>query len=409
MNPITLAVVSDMHVGRSARSRDLCPYDDGEGLDDDYVRHFIDFVRSEQIEADYLVVPGDASHTAAPVEFERASAAVLSIATQMGVNEDRILFVPGNHDVDWNVLNDPDPTGFRKKQRYGPLAEDSWVFGRILQDSNGNLLDHPNFAIWESSDLVVVGYNSSSHDDPHQAIHRGAIAQSDIEELQKTLNALSLAPECLRLFVVHHHPINYSDPIPDDPDFSGMTNAENLLRLLQKYNFDLIVHGHKHSPRFSRHILDAGLPLAILCSGSFSLLLDTRWSGLVSNQFHLISVCGRDEHNQCIKGAVYSWAYIVGRHWIPSQQSNGIRHIEPFGTYIQPAALKAFVQPLVEEQLAAQNWASWDAIVTNAPDLEHLPTERILEVLDSVAADTHATRVGSPPDRIVLVREDSDG
>lgn len=60
-----------------------------------------------------------------------------------------------------------------------------------------------------------------------------------------------------RIAIVHHHPI----PIPYTPEKEGLTefepylcfrNAGTFLRELFEYNFDLVLHGHRHIPNFMR-------------------------------------------------------------------------------------------------------------------------------------------------------------
>jgi len=83
--------------------------------------------------------------------------------------------------------------------------------------------------------------------------------QSSLDWLDNELGKmLQHEPSQLRLFVVHHHPIQYSEPYPDIPafvDFSILSNAGNLHALLRKHNFDILIHGHRHVPKFESHTI----------------------------------------------------------------------------------------------------------------------------------------------------------
>jgi len=289
MTRLTLAVISDLHIGHSARSKDLSPHADAKQIDEKYLSTFIDFVRKEHIKADYLIIPGDITGRAIPEEFKLASETIVNIAAAMGVPDEKILFVPGNHDKDWNALppGEVDTTGVRSAQMYAPLKHQDWIFERILRRSPYYMLSDPCMAIWDFDDLVVVGYNSAQHDNGNTPIHHGLVTNDSLAWLDAELQTRDLGAEKVKVFLVHHHPLQYSDHIPDVADFSVMTNAENLLKLLCKFKFDLVVHGHKHMPHFNTQMININLPLAILGAGSFSSQLDVSYNGHTSNQFHL--------------------------------------------------------------------------------------------------------------------------
>lgn len=258
--------------------------------------------------------------------------------------------------------------------------------------------------MWNFDDLLVVGYNSSWDDDPVRAVHHGVIGDEDLARLEVTLSKTDLSASRLRLFLVHHHPIQYSDPVTGQADFSIMVNAESLLALLQRHNFDLVIHGHKHKPNFGTHIISGSSPLVILCSGSFSAMLDTRWSGHVNNQFHLIRLEGRDAEVQNIFGRVESWTYLCGAGWIPSKPHNGIRHVEPFGTYLQPEELRRVLRPVLREELDRSEYVEWSGIVSKLPRLRYIAPDRARQILDGLAAELGCVCRGETLEDLILLR-----
>lgn len=179
-----------------------------------------------------------------------------------------IVFVPGNHDVDWSVLDPSDTTGIRRGQRYDPIRYKDFHFNSIVSRGNGCLFDAPHFTIWDTPDLLVVGYNSSHHDEPKK-FHHGLIDTAHLTELRKTIGNFRVVENQLRLFLVHHHLLQYDDPTPELPDGSIMVNAEKLQSFLRDFKFDILVHGHKHVPRFTTHSLNGAPEVAVLASGSF--------------------------------------------------------------------------------------------------------------------------------------------
>jgi len=405
VKPITLAVVSDLHIGSKARSRDLCPRE-SEATESDFRHKFKAFIKGSKVKADFLIVAGDISSIAAPDEFKLCSEIVLEIANTLSVQNNNILFVPGNHDVNWSVLQiDPaDQSKFWASQRYAPLAHSDWMFSKLLTSQQGNGLTAPYYWIRNFKTVLSAGYNSAWRDNPDEHVHHGLVSQDHLEQLDKDLAKHKKSNSQLRLFMVHHHPLQYSDPIPDEPDFSAMTNAENLLSLLRKHNFDVLIHGHKHVPRFKIHGLESGFPLAILGAGSFSATLDTRWSGLVSNQFHLLRIEGRVKEEGYIRGVLKNWTYLSGRGWVPSEGHSGIVHRLAFGAYIASNKLKSSLKNEIAKAFAHSDFVDWNTLAKKLPYLEYLPFDQLTDALDELSGQLYFQRRGTTPDELLVLR-----
>ena len=383
--------MSDLHVGRGARSKDFSPYPDHPVTDTDYKQLFIKFVKREHLNADYLIVPGDASHRGAPDELALASEIILECAEALGVKTTNILFVPGNHDADWTVFEHPDATGFRRLQKYAPLRNDAWIFEQVISRANKHLLDPHYFSVWQYKNLVVVGYNSAWDDESITEVHHGLVANDHLDLLAVELANLDLSSKRFRLFLVHHHPITYSDPMPDEPDFSAMTNAPRLLELLRSHHFDFLIHGHRHCPVFQTVTIDADFPLAILSAGSFSAELDRRWSGFVNNQFHIVRVEGREDSTDFVFGDVQSWTFLAKHGWLASREHNGIRHIHPFGTYLQPQELRRTLTKALTTAFSVSDYVLWTALVQQLPRLKYLPPKAVHQVLRELSSELDFT------------------
>lgn len=406
MFPVKLAVISDLHIGKSARSKDLCPHTDSKAIDSDFKSKFTEFLGKNLITADYLVIPGDITDNADPNEFELASSFISDIAAKLKVPSDKIIIVPGNHDVNWALLqvNPSDKSGFYYGLRYAPLASADHIFDEILNRGSHNLLDSPHITIWEYGSAIIVGLNSSWHDNPDVSVHHGLVSNETITELEQVLNSLDLESPRLKIFVLHHHPVAYSDPIAHVPEFSMMTNSPNLLKLLQSKHFDLCIHGHKHVPHFESHSLSSGFPLAILAAGSLSAMLDTRWSGCVNNQFHLIHIKGRDSESKSAYGQVESWTYTSASDWTKSKSHNGIRHLVPFGTYLNPNILSKELELKISSSLATKTFVTWSDITKLNPNYCFLPPDLVINVLDKIKNNVGFDRHGTPPDEIVMTK-----
>jgi small GTP-binding protein len=109
-DPIRILHLSDLHVGKGEDplhlfqplAADLRDPLEGLGLD----------------RLDYLVVSGDLTNRAAPVEFEGAHALISRIIKEFGLTAERCIVVPGNHDLDWEV----EAYAYRAKRKVDPRS-----------------------------------------------------------------------------------------------------------------------------------------------------------------------------------------------------------------------------------------------------------------------------------------------
>ena len=416
MAEIKIAVISDIHAGLGARAKDLCPEPPivdrtdlakyNRKIDDGYLNKFVGFLIENDIKADHFLLSGDLTHSAQPNEIDIVSNLITSISDALEVDNNKVIFVPGNHDVNWEILKLHDTTGIYWDNRYLPFHDARFRFSGILgcsdTDIGGNVFENPFFSAWSHDDLLIVGYNSANHDDPEHAEHYGLIDPSHIQELREYLDSIEIPDDKICVFLVHHHPVSYSDPTPTIPDFSGMVNADELVSLLLSHSFDFLIHGHKHWPRFETYSIGGAKPICILCAGSFSVTLDSRWSGAIKNQFHLITI---EERDTMVKGHVKSWSYDHLRGWENSdKRASGITHIEPFGNYLLPDPLRTRLMPIITGRLEGCDYLEWKQITEDAPELRHMRTDQIIQALDSMATSLNYERMYDTPETIILLK-----
>ncbi len=407
---LRLAILSDLHIGRGARCADLCPPDDRSSMpNENFQSRFLSFLEDQLLPSaiDYVIVPGDLTSRAQPTEVKHAVEFILSVCSTLRVPQDRVLWVPGNHDVDWSVFDPADTTGYRKAQRYGPLSAQVLGLPR-LGPPNSSLLTDPFFLVKEYPDLLFVGYNSAHHDAPDNALHHGLVTVHHLHALERALSAVPRRLEQIRLFVVHHHPQLYNEPLQDMQDFSAMQNAESLVDFLHRQSFDFVAHGHRHFPRFKMVSHDSAAPIPVLCSGSLSVALDTRWAGAVTNQFHVVEFHQRDGAQMVVTGRVKSWAFTSARGWEPSKEKyTGISHTEPFGPHVVPAALYSIVHPVVMGLVNDVNHCDWASVLdrVRTPDLRYLRPRLVMEVLSRIASQEKLRILGDLDDGLFLVRQ----
>ncbi len=385
-----VAVLSDMHVGMGAKAQDLCPtrliakenQAQFDGKQKDYLNRFLAFLGTEGIKANYLLIPGDITDSAHPEEMLLASNAIESIREKLEVPEDNIVYVPGNHDLDWSLLDPRDSTKTKWKHRYMALAEPQFIFDSINKrgQANGNLLQNPYYNVWTFEDLVVLGYNSASTDKSDEPIHHGDIVLDHVDAMRKTLECMHLLEDKrIKVCLIHHHLRNYPLPTPVSYDPSIANNGECLIDLLLDYHFDLIVHGHRH-----HSFLDTRKDIPILCAGSFSATIELCWEGLVFNQFHLIEMT-KDDSQPTARGCVYSWLNTAAG-WQKSVSLEAgciVKHRSPFGVSIKRNDdIANKLKACLIDQIKSTNVVSWkDDVLPDIPELAFI-TENIAELID---------------------------
>jgi 3',5'-cyclic AMP phosphodiesterase CpdA len=397
MTPKTrIAVISDLHIGLKSIALDLCPHDLAPeqkiGRTSNFLHLFHEHVTSSEFKnrgpIDVLCITGDISDRADPKEFELANSVIGEIAKSLGVQSNEIFYVPGNHDVHWPVMN-LDPAEFWKGYRYAPLLQPGLLFhSQIDMAAVGSYHEIPHFAAWISDpNKIMIGVNSAAFDSPQpeHGKHHGLIHQKTIDDLKIFLQNLpTTSPEQLRICLLHHHPIAYSDPRPNEPDFSAAANAEHLFQLLSEHRFDLIIHGHKHVPHITyRAQITNGHPIMVLGAGSFSARLDSQWVGTAQNQFHVIDIAGRNPSTHGIYGNVSTWDFVNGA-WMGSHSRNGICAIENFGALSTPQEITTAINDYVDAEIKAKKFCKWKTLEEHVPDLAHVNTKIAFDTFSAI-------------------------
>lgn len=380
-----IAIVSDLHVGDAARASDFKVNDSSGALDVNYLEQFQSFVKNNSISADALIISGDITNKATFDEFKLASDIVREISNALCVTQDSIFYVPGNHDRNWALVESSaganESTSIRLS--YSALMTDEGIFSDLVTNGNGaGRFDEDPFIVkWESDQFVVVGINSATHDNPDDDVHYGLIRSTTTQALDDMASAL-MDDSRIKILLVHHHPIQYPDPMPEEPDFSQMVDAADLLKVLSKNRFDILIHGHKHDPNLTTQTISDGHPIVIVGAGSFSSVLDPRWSGKVANQFHLLDIVGRSGESNFVKGRLNSWTYLCAHGWTRSQDTHhGINHSLGFGSYHIPKDLSEKITEIIDSIFNQSNVCSWEEIVAEDENLEFVHEKAVLNAI----------------------------
>ena len=380
-----IAIVSDIHAGMDSVAQDLCPRELLQTEQDNiafsnkrenYVNDFLAFVKDTKLSADYILVPGDVTDKAHPMEAKLASECLQKIGTALSVPSDKILFVPGNHDSNWRFHDIADKTGIMWAHRYIALQSDQFIFSAINGNAEkGSLFEKDYFSIWRYNDVIVVGYNSASAERPSDEVKCGNIIDEHLRAMEKVFKNLGIKSDSrLKIFMLHHHLHDFKAPKGSKHDYSLAQNGESLITLLRKYKFDLIVHGHRHYSCFDAQ----NCVVPIFCSGSFSAQIGTEWAREVSNQFHIIEIREkRIRKNIC--GVIQSWSN-TSEGWEPSPTLRNrpiVGYQRAFGFSLDDEYVAKKVRNVIATFAHKKIRFSWrEEIVPKIPDLKYLCQSR---------------------------------
>lgn len=348
-----------------------------------FLKRFEEFAETQA--CDYLCLLGDLTQSGQPDEVQHAAGVIERLRKALGVPRTRVIVVPGNHDVDRVVSWLPDRTGFRHEQRYDPVRQKRWGFPRLTRRAGPRAWDftrEPYFSVWRDSRLQVLSYNSAWGESKDTAIQHGSVSPQHLAALKEWLSANPL-DERLRIFAVHHHPIPYSNPYLDRPDFSMMEGVTpDLIRYLHEQQCDAILHGHKHFPFFNYNY-SVGHPIPILCAGSFSAPPDTRFAARTLNSFHIL--CVEEERSGLpIRGAVLSWTYHMEEGWVPSSAVSGLASREPFGVHMARHEARDLMSRLIHAGLMIRDPVGWYDLVAADGRLAYLERSLVSSVVEEI-------------------------
>lgn len=228
---------------------------------------------------DAVVVSGDLTHECKPDGFTEFDE-VVDLLLASGVARNRIVVVPGNHDVPW----DPGPDAEGRYDAFMRVTRDMELITPLLDRvdfrEDGTLVPHVqgDQHLARGDDFVIVPVNSShfcwgmeevDEDVAEQLLRRrtrrlrrlvdqlrrhdiARVSNAQISALQELLAAEEpklLEPDSdddrVRLAVLHHQLL----PIGSREEFKSFESLSNLgavRELLAGLGTDIVLHGHKH-------------------------------------------------------------------------------------------------------------------------------------------------------------------
>lgn len=208
-----------------------------------------------------VVISGDVVYQAGQDEYGEALAFCQALVKGLSISPGRIVFCPGNHDVNWD-----DSKVDRKKRfdNYLSFLRDFYgedlfrsLYPRVTWDFRvGSPRPLPEDIVGVSvfPDLGVELYSFNSCVYETQQQHYGFVGGRQTRGVEELFSRDTHTPR-IRMAVLHHHIHPYPEPVELDEkgahwqDASTVRDAGLLERFLERNGFDIVLHGHKHKPQ----------------------------------------------------------------------------------------------------------------------------------------------------------------
>ena len=385
MKSIKIAVISDLHCHpKKNDDKDNCTRLFTDLLRDEVNCHPVEsfslYYKNNKPfdcnEFDYLFCPGDVTNHSDVQGFLTGWDYVREVSQILNAKE--IYATLGNHDIDSRHNGSPYylkiPKGIKK--------------GFPINEIEIGTFWEKGYTFIEKKDIQLLIINTThfhTHvDKDSNPTVKGEITTGPIQEIENYLKENS-NDEKIKIMMCHHHPIQHSDMKMGAYDF--IENGEELIAVLAKYKFDLVIHGHKHYPKLKKYNTDNGT-ITILSSGSFSASTQTSFI----NKFNYIHILEIEKNNGKCKGIVKSPNYKYQVGW--ENSSDGFDFYSGFGAEKSNSAI---VDEITNYTETKDPMPDWNKLCDNIEDLKFLLPIDLKEILSELEKN-----------QIVAVRDNSN-
>lgn len=246
---------------------------------------------------DFVVISGDISSVNAEADYRKAQKLLNSLKENLGLPASRFVFVPGNHDRNWDST---DPYTFSQFLHFVQdfYREDGLPSIGCYPDLDLQDYSDPqsvfdklfSIAVFPEQKSLVVGFNSvnpkdtrQNHDDRCKVLEKdstcglisgGEISSEQIVNVQNELDDLYQRHPEMRGYTkiaVFHHNV-FEPPHIYEMDWRPtLINEGNVLAFLTKCGFRFILHGHLHyAENYFLRIYSEQQGINIISAGTFS-------------------------------------------------------------------------------------------------------------------------------------------
>lgn len=376
---LRLAVVSDIHADQQAGGWTRVGSEPPIArIGQHPLADLADLVRDEQLEADYLVVPGDIANQANGIGLTYGWRKIHSIAADLGAE---VVAAPGNHDL---VTHDDaaDPRSRLKALLptfpTGDTALDDhfWQHGWTLSEKPNHRILIVDSTIDFPAYPTGVGPRSAAWRRYLAEIDRGGITEQVEEELGRHLATLD---EKLNVAILHHHPVEHQLRTFLQDGYGPMRRGSELVDLLCRYPRAgrwLVIHGHKHLPQLVNATSTTSNGPVVLCAASLGAKLWDPIDTVARNQFHLLNV--QSDYSAAmpgLTGEVISYTWGMGDGWhLSERRGSGLPAEAGFGCMEDYRSVARLVEAAMDS--GPRDFIRYSDLKNEVPQLPYLlPTD----------------------------------
>lgn len=371
---LKIAVISDLH----------CRHSSGKGLTDvnTYLttdlfptpinRNPVESLRAMikgNITADLLLCPGDITDKCDPQGLITGWEHLSKISTSLGAR--KLIATVGNHDVDSHKIVNQDKNAFDLVKRLLEYPTPDPAANTLFWGSE--------YCIIEEDDFLVLSINSSFNHTDKESAKMSQIEQKTIDAIEKDLNDRDLKK--IKIALTHHHPMIHSNMDYKDTDF--LDKSDVLLSLLDRLDFAICIHGHKHDPR-----LEYKNSIPVFAAGSFSStmnILDIK----ADNTFHLITI-----EKGTRQGVIESWVYSPKNGWTQKKDSY-FPCFTGFGNRGNIEQIASDIAKWFND--AAKEYMNYSDLLIEFPQLKNLVPDDQIKLNDKMLSDHNIKFVPNLP------------
>lgn len=240
MSKITILHLSDLHLKskEQAESLEASLCKDIELLQKPH--YLTGMAGAQKIDnIDVIAVTGDLTFTGRENQFKYALEFLNNLKQKVlrGVSKERVVLIPGNHDVNWNQKHPVD-----KFTRYNYFIhnfyDDKSCHDFPLFDTNARRFYSLYPLTINGQDVLFIGLNSSIEYTRNKPI--GSLPEDHLNEIEEELKNPKYEKYKRRIALVHHSCLRTLE------DRDSIKNWSKVKDKVQGLNIEMILHGHLH-------------------------------------------------------------------------------------------------------------------------------------------------------------------
>src|SRR6185436_2471810 len=221
----------------------------------------------------------------------------------------------------------------------------------------------------EQKNLRILIINSVYFHRRENLAGYGKIGKGQLESIEQYLSNHN--DDKIKIVLCHHHILPHERLNLGAEDL--MVNGNELIDILNRYFFDLVIHGHKHEPLL-RYAPGSTFTVPVFSVGSFSATTNTIITGN-RNHFHLIKI---RKIKNISKGNIQTWEFLPSRGWVPADAG------ENFFPVLTGFGYRGTIDTLVDKTENIINksptpFLDWKKFIQKLPDVQNLTPQGCLE------------------------------